>query len=87
MFCVALQHEGCIIERTTKLKPKPDNVLSVAFGTVFTDHMLEVEWDAAEGWKTPKISEFHNLSLSPGSVVLHYALEVLKLFCKILQFI
>ncbi|XP_062512590.1 branched-chain-amino-acid aminotransferase, cytosolic-like [Corticium candelabrum] len=73
-----LKHEGCIIERTTKLKPKPDNVSSVAFGTVFTDHMLEVEWDAAEGWKTPKISEFHNLSLSPGSVVLHYALEVFE---------
>jgi branched-chain amino acid aminotransferase len=40
--------------------------------------MLEVEWTAKEGWKTPKISPFHDLILSPATVVLQYSMEVNK---------
>ena len=38
--------------------------------------MLTIEWNAASGWKKPKIQPFGNLSLHPASSVLHYALEV-----------
>ena len=42
--------------------------------------MLTIEWNAASGWKKPKIQPFGNLSLHPASSVLHYALEVR--FCQ-----
>ncbi|XP_076708846.1 branched-chain-amino-acid aminotransferase, cytosolic isoform X6 [Callospermophilus lateralis] len=63
-----------IITPATILKEKPDpNTL--VFGTVFTDHMLTVEWSSEFGWEKPHIKPFQNLSLHPGSSTLHYAVE------------
>ena len=53
-----------VIEPTKNLKQKPENPETVAFGHVFTDHMLEIDFDANNGgWGVPKIHEFGNLSL------------------------
>lgn len=49
---------------------------SVPFGTVFTDHMLTIQWDEAEGWQAPHIKPFGNLSVHPACSSLHYAIEV-----------
>lgn len=66
-----------VIEKTTSPKPKlPKNEL--VFGKTFTDHMLEVEWDAETGWGAPKISPYHNLSLDPSTIVFHYAFELFE---------
>jgi branched-chain amino acid aminotransferase len=54
-----------------KRKSKPDDVLSVAFGTVFTDHMFSMNYSDGE-WKNPLIGPFQSLSLSPAALVLHY---------------
>ncbi|KAM8912565.1 branched-chain-amino-acid aminotransferase, cytosolic isoform 7-T7 [Lycaon pictus] len=63
-----------IITPATILKEKPDpNAL--VFGTVFTDHMLTVEWSSEFGWDKPRIKPLQNLSLHPGSSALHYAVE------------
>ena len=43
------------------------------FGTTFTDHMLEIKWSEASGWKNPIISPLHNFDFHPASKVLHYA--------------
>lgn len=37
--------------------------------------MAAVEWTADEGWQTPRILPYQNLSLDPASSVLHYAFE------------
>ena len=62
--------------RTTEPKTRlPNNQL--LFGKTFSDHMLEIEYDAEKGgWGKPVISPYHRLSLDPASSVLHYALEV-----------
>ena len=53
-----------VIERAQNLKAKPEDPENVPFGHVFTDHMLEIDYDANNGgWGKPKISEFGNLSL------------------------
>ncbi|XP_060021281.1 branched-chain-amino-acid aminotransferase, cytosolic isoform X4 [Lagenorhynchus albirostris] len=63
-----------IITPATVLKEKPDpNTL--VFGTVFTDHMLTVEWSSEFGWEKPHIKPLQNLSLHPGSSAFHYAVE------------
>lgn len=69
------QAEDLIITPATVLKEKPDpNTL--VFGTVFTDHMLTVEWSSEFGWEKPHIKPLQNLSLHPGSSAFHYAVEV-----------
>ncbi|KAF6338884.1 branched chain amino acid transaminase 1 [Rhinolophus ferrumequinum] len=66
-----------IITPATVLKEKPDpNTL--VFGTVFTDHMLTVEWSSEFGWEKPHIKALQNLSLHPGSSALHYAVELFE---------
>lgn len=57
------------------MKPKP-NVDSLVFGKYFTDHMLEMHWDAEKGWTKPSISPLHDLKIHPAAKVLHYAIEV-----------
>lgn len=56
-------------------KPKPD-LTGLAFGTVFTDHMLTVEWSSQAGWQKPRIHPFGNLSIHPACSALHYAIQV-----------
>ncbi|KAJ8786028.1 hypothetical protein J1605_006608 [Eschrichtius robustus] len=69
------QAKDLIITPATVLKEKPDpNTL--VFGTVFTDHMLTVEWSSEFGWEKPHIKPLQNLSLHPGSSAFHYAVEV-----------
>ena len=68
-----LQAADLVIQLSSAPKTKP----SVAdFGTVFTDHMLTVEWSAAEGWQAPLIKPLGNLSLHPACSSLHYGIQV-----------
>jgi len=60
-----------------QLKPKPP-VSELAFGKIFTDHMLSIEWDVNSGWHAPKIEPFKNFSMHPGAKVLHYAQELFE---------
>lgn len=40
-----------------------------------TDHMVTVRWTAAQGWETPELRPFENLSIPPTASCLHYATE------------
>ncbi|KAI3403625.2 BAT2 [Candida oxycetoniae] len=76
-FYSTLDSSKLVIEKTTNPKPQiPQNEL--VFGKYFTDHMLEIEWDKETGWKSPKISPYHNLSLDPSTIVFHYAFELFE---------
>ncbi|XP_030636458.1 branched-chain-amino-acid aminotransferase, cytosolic [Chanos chanos] len=58
-----------------KAKPEPANLV---FGTVFTDHMLTIEWSSDGGWQKPHIRPFDNLSLHPACAALHYAVQLFE---------
>lgn len=66
------------VELTSTLKTKDFSAkaVNIPFGTIFTDHMLTVEWDVAEGWQAPHIKPFGNLSIHPACSSLHYAIQV-----------
>nr|XP_012788832.1 unnamed protein product [Sorex araneus] len=66
-----------VVTPASILKAKPDPS-TLVFGTVFTDHMLTVEWSLEFGWEKPHIKPLQNLSLHPGSSVLHYAVELFE---------
>lgn len=60
-----------------EMKPKPP-VDQLAFGKIFTDHMLTIDWTLEGGWGAPKIEPFGNFSVHPGAKVLHYAQELFE---------
>ncbi|KAK6465348.1 branched-chain amino acid transaminase [Scheffersomyces coipomensis] len=66
-----------IIQKTTTPNEKLAND-KLVFGKTFTDHMLEIEWTAENGWGTPTISPYHKLTLDPSTIVLHYAFELFE---------
>ena len=49
------------------------------FGTVFTDHMVVIDYDeAAGGWQTPVLGPREPIALDPAASVLHYAQEIFE---------
>ncbi|MBO6608715.1 branched-chain amino acid aminotransferase [Altererythrobacter sp.] len=49
------------------------------FGTVFTDHMVTIDYDEAKGgWQTPVLGPREPIALDPAASVLHYAQEIFE---------
>ncbi len=49
------------------------------FGTVFTDHMVTIDYDEAKGgWHSPRIGPREPIALDPAASVLHYAQEIFE---------
>ncbi|MBM0170378.1 branched-chain amino acid aminotransferase [Altererythrobacter sp. C41] len=49
------------------------------FGTLFTDHMVEIDYDANKGgWHAAKVCPRQPISLDPAAAVLHYAQEIFE---------
>src|ERR1700748_2432647 len=40
--------------------------------------MLSIEWTASQGWLSPQITPYQNLSLDPATCVFHYAFEAFE---------
>jgi branched-chain amino acid aminotransferase len=58
-----------------------DRAVAIAdpgFGRVFTDHMVTIEWDVAQGWHAPTIGPRGPIALDPAASVLHYAQEIFE---------
>ncbi|PGH30907.1 branched-chain amino acid aminotransferase [[Emmonsia] crescens] len=70
---------GVDISKLSITKTTSPNKLSppekLVFGSTFTDHMLMMKWNTKDGWLSPSIIPFQNLSLNPASCVFHYAFE------------
>lgn len=58
-----------------KKKPDPD---TLAFGTVFTDHMFMMDYDREKGWHNGRIVPYAPISLDPAASVFHYAQEMFE---------
>lgn len=49
------------------------------FGSVFTDHMVVIDYDEAKGgWQDPAIGPREAITLDPAASVLHYAQEIFE---------
>ncbi|KXZ57778.1 Branched-chain-amino-acid aminotransferase [Microbacterium laevaniformans] len=49
-----------------------------AFGTTFTDHMIDICWSVRGGWHRPRVQPYGPLSLDPAAAVLHYGQEIFE---------
>ena len=65
------------IERTASKKDKPDQN-KLGFGNYFTDHMFIMDYSEGQGWHDARIIPYQNLSLSPATMVFHYAQEMFE---------
>ncbi|QLF69425.1 branched-chain amino acid aminotransferase [Peteryoungia desertarenae] len=51
---------------------------NLGFGTLFTDHMAVVQWDADKGWHHAEIKARAPFQIDPAASVLHYAQEIFE---------
>ncbi len=70
--------KGLTIIKTEHPKEKPAKGAKLGFGSVFTDHMMLMEYDEGKGWHDARIVPFGPITLSPASTVLHYAQETFE---------
>jgi branched-chain amino acid aminotransferase len=54
-----------------QLKPKPDEN-NLGFGTIFSDHMFNMDYSPEKGWHNPRIEPYSPFVLDPATMVLHY---------------
>ena len=50
----------------------------LGFGKHFTDHMVAIQWNKAQGWHAAKVCAYGPLSLDPAASVLHYGQEIFE---------
>lgn len=65
------------------LEPTPEDERATllenpGFGTVFTDHMVDICWSERGGWHRPRVQPYGPISLDPAAAVFHYAQEIFE---------
>ncbi len=65
------------IERTKAPRPHPKDD-ELAFGKLFTDHMLLAEWDEGKGWHDARVVPYGPIALDPAACCLHYGQEAFE---------
>lgn len=58
-------------------KPLPDEA-ELTFGTEFTDHMFNMEYDRENGWHHPRIEPYQAIIMDPSTMVLHYGQSIFE---------
>jgi branched-chain amino acid aminotransferase len=48
------------------------------FGRLFTEHMVQIRWNAKAGWHDAELRPYGPLTLEPGASVLHYSQSVFE---------
>jgi branched-chain amino acid aminotransferase len=58
-----------VVEKKSKVQ-LPDNLV---FGKIFSEHILEMDFDASKGgWQKPIIKKMDTISIHPAAMVFHY---------------
>ena len=65
------------ITKAESLKSKPD-ADRLGFGTIFTDHMFNMDYDPEKGWHNPRIEPYGSIQMDPSTMVLHYGQGVFE---------
>ena len=65
------------IKKAEQLKAKPDEN-KLGFGTIFTDHMFNMDYSVEKGWYNPRIEPYAPLVMEPSTMVLHYGQGVFE---------
>lgn len=62
----------------TQLKEKPGDESKLGFGDILTDHMFVMDYESGKGWQNPRIEPYHQLSIDPAAMGIHYGQEIFE---------
>jgi branched-chain amino acid aminotransferase len=65
------------ITRAEFLKALPDGN-GLSFGTIFTDHMFNMDHSVKKGWHNPRIEPYAPIMMQPSTMVLHYGQSIFE---------
>lgn len=65
------------IRKAEFLKALPDGN-GLTFGTVFTDHMFNMDYSVEKGWHNPRIEPYAPITMDPATMVLHYGQSIFE---------
>lgn len=65
------------IKKAESLKPKPDDS-ELTFGTIFTDHMFNMDYHPDKGWYNARIEPYKAIEMDPATMVLHYGQAIFE---------
>ncbi|MFH2065808.1 MAG: branched-chain amino acid aminotransferase [Pseudomonadota bacterium] len=65
------------ITKTDRLKARPKDT-ELGFGTVFTDHMFNMDYNPDKGWHNPRIEPYQPIHMEPSTMVLHYGQAIFE---------
>lgn len=66
------------VERTGAPKAKPADESKLGFGTIFTDHMLVINYDKGQGWHDARIVPYGPIPMEPAAMCLHYGQTIFE---------
>jgi len=64
-------------KKAETLKARPDSA-KLGFGTIFTDHMFNMDYSPEKGWHNPRIEPYAPFVMEPSSMVLHYGQAIFE---------
>ncbi len=65
------------ITKADSLKPHPKDS-ELGFGTIFTDHMFNMDYNIEKGWHNPRIEPYQPMIMDPSTMVLHYGQSIFE---------
>lgn len=65
------------ITKAETLKSHPDDS-NLGFGTIFTDHMFNMDYSPEKGWHNARIEPYQPFTLYPATMVLHYGQAIFE---------
>ncbi|MFO7839641.1 MAG: branched-chain amino acid aminotransferase [Desulfosalsimonadaceae bacterium] len=65
------------ITTADQLKDLPDDS-ELSFGTLFSDHMFNMDYNPEKGWHNPRIEPYHAFRMDPSTMVLHYGQSIFE---------
>ncbi|MCK5508582.1 MAG: branched-chain amino acid aminotransferase, partial [Desulfobacterales bacterium] len=65
------------ITKSDKLKQRPDDS-NLGFGSIFTDHMFNMDYNLEKGWHNPRIEPYTSIAMDPATMVLHYGQSIFE---------
>jgi branched-chain amino acid aminotransferase len=65
------------VKKADTLKSHPQDS-ALGFGTFFTDHMFNMDYNPEKGWHNPRIEPYGPMEMAPSTMVLHYGQAIFE---------
>lgn len=66
------------VKLTSAPKAKPTDESKLGFGSIFTDHMFLMNYEAGKGWYDPRVVPYGDFPMDPASMVFHYGQAIFE---------